>query len=169
MHHQQDVLIHHFIAQFITQSKPQNNILSEFEFITLMMKPNVLKLGHKCLYGVVGCRRPVAALITYSGRSIKTLLLPFKYLASCDWIVPYDELLAVALTEEHTHILAYILVKLISLYFIDIAKSLLIYVWHAQYICYVADWKRLPYLSAAGIKWKKYSGYELPGMAFPPQ
>lgn len=84
MHHQQDVLIHHFIAQFITQSKPQNNILSEFEFITLMMKPNVLKLGHKCLYGVVGCRRPVAALITYSRRSIKTLLLPFKYLASCD-------------------------------------------------------------------------------------
>lgn len=84
MHHQQDVLIHHFIAQFITQSKPQNNILSEFEFIILMMKPNVLKLGHKCLYGVVGCRRPVAALITYSGHSIKTLLLPFKYLASCD-------------------------------------------------------------------------------------
>lgn len=78
MHHQQDVLIHHFIAQL------QNNILSSFEFITLMMKPNVLKLGHKCLYGVVGCRRPVAALITYSGHSIKTLLLPFKYLASCD-------------------------------------------------------------------------------------
>lgn len=84
MHHQQDVLIHHFIAQFIPESKPQNNILSEFEFITLMMKPNVLKLGHKCLYGVDGCRRPVAALITYSGHSIKTLLLPFKYVASCD-------------------------------------------------------------------------------------
>lgn len=107
LHHQQDVLIYHLIAQFNTgEANHEVTLTSKFEFadrfikIHVMINP-VLQYDGTSVCGVGECRRQIQQTCGYNRiacprHTIKTLLLLFQYLTSRGSTVLYGELLAAA-------------------------------------------------------------------------